>query len=382
MIVRLYDQHTFDQIPWSDIKNGAYIQAYFEHLVRDGVQHYIENVKTNLYFIRIDHLLLPITKNDSQYENSYICSPYTHYISYAKEELWELGNKPLEYIFEKIINILGLFLRKSSFNKVVIVNNWLLSTNLYSAQLTSQQMNELTACLTEAFPKHTIMFRSLNNRLHASMMRNFREAGYEKIMSRSIYLMNEDAGSILSGKEKKLLRQDASLFAKYMLQVGETPTNIEGYAPCACELYRQLYIQKYSQHNPQFNVRYFNEIMKKNLMHFKWIKNEEVVGVIGYFTVSYVLTTPILGYNTKIGKQLGLYRMLSYLITKEILDHGYIGHRSAGASIFKRKRGAKQYIEYNVIYQKHLSFSRKWSWLLVKWVMDRFVEPLAKKRKF
>ncbi|QVY59767.1 hypothetical protein [Cytobacillus gottheilii] len=382
MIVNLYDQHSFDQIPWSEIDNGAYIQAYFEHLVRDGVQQYIENVKTDLYFIRIDHLLLPITKNDSQYENSYVCSPYTHYISYAKEELWELGNKPLEYIFEKIISLLGFCLRKSSFNKVVIVNNWLLSTNLYSAQLTSQQMKDLTACLTEAFPEHTIMFRSLNNKLHLSMMRDFREAGYRKIMSRSIYLLNEDAGSNLTGKEKKLLRQDASLFAKHMLLVEETPRNIERYASCAYELYRQLYIQKYSQHNPQFNMRYFNEIMKKNLMHFKWIKNEDVVGVIGYFTVHSVLTTPILGYNTKIGKQLGLYRILSYLITKEILDHGYIGHRSAGASEFKRKRGAKQYIEYNVIYQKHLSFSRKWSWMLVKWVMDRFVEPLAKKRKF
>ncbi|KAB2335818.1 hypothetical protein [Bacillus mesophilum] len=382
MKAKLYDQDTFYQIPWNEIANGAYVRGFFEHLVKDGVQHYIENVKTELFFIRIDTLLLPITKNEQQYENSYVCSPYTHYISYAKEELWELGNKHLEKFFEKMISILGFFLRKGSFNKVVIVNNWLLSTNLYSNQLTSKQIKEITACLTKTFPEHTIMFRSLNNRLHRSMMSDFLKEGYEKIMSRSVYLLDEDTQRNFTQKEKKLLRQDAALFKKHEIKAVETLSSLEEASSYAHKLYSQLYIHKYSVHNPQFNMRFFTEAMKKNLLQFKWIKNEDVVGVIGYFTVHSVFTTPILGYCTEKGRQLGLYRMLSYMITKEIIDHGYTGHRSAGASEFKRKRGAKQYIEYNVIYQEHLPLSRKWPWLLVKWVMDRVVEPMALKREF
>lgn len=376
-MVKLYDAKNIDSIEWSTKRDGHLIRNYFEILMINSINKYIKNIETEIYLLEIDDILLPISLNQKEFSNSYVVSPYTHYISYAKEELWELGNKRLEAFLSNVIEGIGFLLRKSNLNKVVVVNNWLLSTNLYPS-LTSDQIKKMTEFLTNQFPKHTILMRSINETLHSQMISSFNSEGYKRIMSRSIYLF--DPSIPLTKKQRKALNQDKKLLEKFNYQIRDIQSgdyqNVE-------ELYNQLYIEKYSTNNPQFTEHFFKNAAIHNTLQFKLVlKDKKVIGVIGYFVRDGVLTTPVLGYEIKSEKEAGLYRVLSMLITKEIINKNYMGHRSAGAGSFKRKRGSVQEIEYTYYYNKHLSFKSMLAWNSLKMIMDIVIEPLARKMRF
>ncbi|WP_175638968.1 hypothetical protein [Metabacillus schmidteae] len=376
--MKLYDRSMIDDIDWETKKDGGMIKHYFEPLMKHGSTYFMRNVKTDLFLIEIDDLLLPLTVNNKEFNNSYVTSPYTHYISYAKEELWELKNPILEKIFSPMIDILGGLLRNSNVNKVVIVNNWLLSTNLMGPLLTKSQLERLTRFITSTFPHYTILFRSMTELLHHQFLETMDHVGYQKIMSRAIYLF--DHPFTLTKKQKKTLQQDKRLFEKYHYYVREPGVDDIAHIQ---KLYNNLYIDKYSRHNPQFTKEFFEHAINHKFLRFSLIcQGEAVKGVIGYWVREGVLTTPILGYTTNSDKKEGLYRVLSYLITENILQKNYVGHRSAGAGGFKRMRGSVQHIEYTYFFQMHLPFHKRLAWSFLKAIMSLFVEPMAKKKGF
>ncbi|MFD2212722.1 hypothetical protein [Metabacillus endolithicus] len=377
-MIQLYNADNYHKIDWFSKRNGQFLKTYFEPLIEYEISRFIENVHSEIYLLEVDDLLLPVSVTDKQYKDSYVASPYTHYISYAKEELWELKNKGLEVILRPVIEMMGQFLRKSNMNKVVIVNNWFLSTNLFESTLSFNQIQRITEFLVKRFPKHTILFRSITKDLHENMMKSFDTVGYKRIMSRSIYLFYPEQK--LTKQQLKNLYQDEKLIKKHQYTIRDA--SIED-CDVILLLYSELYIQKYSTNNPQFTTEFIRHAYKSKLLTFKVVcKGEQIVGAIGFFIQGKVLTTPILGYNMKMEKNTGLYRVLSFLITKEIMNNHYIGHRSAGAGEFKRKRGSTQQIEYTFFYQKHLPMTYKWGWNLLKKIMDLVVEPLAKKKQF
>ncbi|MCV9887799.1 hypothetical protein [Metabacillus halosaccharovorans] len=376
--MRLYDVKSIEEIDWKTKKDGEMIKYYFEPLMKNGSTFYMENVQTELFLLEIDDIVLPLTVNNKEFNNSYVTSPFTHYITYAKEELWELKNPLLEKAFSSIIDIIGKILKKSNLNKVVIVNNWLLSTNLMGSVLTKDQLFRITNYLVATFPQHTILFRSLTENLHRQFLDTMHNVGYQNVMSRAIYLFNYTPK--LTKKHEKTLQQDKRLFEKYHYYVRK-PTMDD--IPKIKELYDQLYINKYSRHNPQFTKEFFEQAFQFGFLQFMLLcQGDKVKGVIGYWVREGVLTTPVLGYNTKTDKKEGLYRVLSYMITECVLQNKYIGHRSAGAGEFKRNRGSVQQIEYSYFYHKHLPVHKRLSWTLLKVIMSLFVESLAKKKGF
>src|SRR5205085_12541895 len=100
-------------------------------LIKNGVSHYIENIDTDLHALVWDDIILPITVNDAEYDNSYVCSPYSYFVSYAKESLDFLSQAWLRRLLSRVLGGLGKCLLRFHINKVVMVNNWLCSTTLY-----------------------------------------------------------------------------------------------------------------------------------------------------------------------------------------------------------------------------------------------------------
>ncbi|MBY0123847.1 hypothetical protein [Bacillus sp. S/N-304-OC-R1] len=378
-MIRLHDKSTLEQIDWDSKRDGAYVRDYFSPILRNGVEHYIKNVRAEVYLLEIDNLVIPVTVNDKEFDTSYVCSPYTHYISYAKEELWELNMPRIEKPLSKVIDGIGFIFRQTSINKIVSVNNWFLSTNLYFP-LSSKQIQRITAFLTERFPKHTIQFRSISKALYPEMFEGFERNSYQRIMSRSVYLFLPERFREISKKRKRDFYRDQALLENSPYKVVE---GTEEMIPWIKSHYEQLYIEKYSEHNPQFTLDFFKNLLDHQLMEFKLLKqNDSYDGVIGYFYRDGILTTPIFGYEMEKGQTNGLYRILSYLIASEVLEKDYIGHFSAGAGNFKRNRGALQEIEYTFFYNKHLPFRSRWIWSFLKRLMDSVVEPMARKMRF
>ncbi|WP_228745190.1 hypothetical protein [Paenibacillus sp. S150] len=186
--VAQYDKESIAQLEWPDTEYGRYARQYITGLLERPAEHFIANVRTTVRVIAVDGLPIPITVNEAEYANSYVCSPYTHYVSYAREELALLHNRLLEGMLSVLLRGTGLLLRTARFNRVVQVNNWLLSTNLYPPASPGQMLKVLDY-LRQEYPGYTILLRSLSNETSGPLMEALAGYGCKRVPSRQIYLL-------------------------------------------------------------------------------------------------------------------------------------------------------------------------------------------------
>ncbi len=146
--VFLYDKDNITSLAVPNNEDAQYAYKYLAPMIRDGVKKYIKNIDTDLKILKIDNILLPVNINNKEYKNSYTSSLYAHYVSYTKEELYELKSPVLEFILKIVFDVLGIFYKLSKIDKVIYVNNWFLSTNLYP-ELTKEQYQRITNFLKE-----------------------------------------------------------------------------------------------------------------------------------------------------------------------------------------------------------------------------------------
>ncbi|WP_145323578.1 GNAT family N-acetyltransferase [Paenibacillus xylanexedens] len=379
--VRLYDQHSIKGMDWPDTEDGRYARAYLEPFMLDGTRSYMANVETTMLLARIDDLVLPLTVNEAEYDNAYVCSPYTHYVSYAKQELAMLQKPVLEKGLSVLLSLLGWGMKRSQINKVVHVNNWLFSTNLYPS-MTGEQAVRMLAAVQERYPEHIVVFRSLCPELHPDLTEKLKEAGCRLIPSRQIYLYRAYDPNFGNSKSRWLLKRDDQLLAKHGYEFVSAADMTESDIPRIVELYKLLYLEKYSYHNPQFTERFITAAMASGTLRIYGLRKEgHLDAVMGYFCRNGIMTTPLFGYDTAIPQSVGLYRMLSACLIGQARENGHLLHESAGAAQFKRNRGAVADFEYSAVYERHLPWGRRWCWLLLDRLLNRVGVPLMRRMK-
>lgn len=379
--VHLHNINNIKQLRWNDSEFSQLIKAYFMPMMNLGTSEFIQNVDTHLLLLTVNDLTLPVTVNNEELENCYVCSPYNHYITYTKAELITLQNSILEKIISSLLDFLGFFAAQAKINQVIIVNNLLLSTNLYP-HLSSLEIQAITQKLTVIFPKHAIIFRSINTFINHELFNAFIANHYHLIGSRQIYLFNPEDESSRRSKMRWRLKQDTQLITKNGYQVLDQSQITSHDIPRIIELYNLLYLKKYSYHNPQFTEKFIELTLHSPAWSFQILKKDHKIdGVIGFYQVNGIMTTPILGYDTQLPQEIGLYRMLSALLTNIAKQHNIILHQSSGAASFKRLRGFIANIEYSGVYIHHLPWGRKIIWLLLKFVVNTLAIPLIRKYK-
>ena len=104
-------------------------------------------------------------------------------------------------------------------------------------------------------------------------------------------------------------------------------------------------------------------------------------GIIGYVKRNGAITFPLVGYDTSLPQNIGLYRMLSALMLKHAHENDLLLHMSSGASHFKRLRGGKPHIEYSAIFTKHLPLYRRLPWHIIRAIMVYIGVPIVRKYK-
>ncbi|KAF3887524.1 MULTISPECIES: hypothetical protein [Nostocales] len=379
--IHLYDKDTIDNLPEPKSEVAILVKNYWLPMMKGGSSYFINNVNSQLFALAIDDLVLPVTVNSKELENCYVCSPYNHYVTYSKEELKTLENAFLEKILEIIINIFGLFLNWGQINQVAIVHNFLLSTNLYP-NLSSEQVTEITKYLKTHLPNYTIIFRSINTFVSDELFTTFKNNGYHMIGSRQIYLFNPKDQSAMRTKMRWRLKQDLNLIQQQGYEAIDSSQLSSKDIPRLVELYNALYLEKYSYHNPQFNERFLALALENKALQIKALRKAgKIDGVIGFYELNGVMTTPILGYDTTLPQEVGLYRMLSAQLTVEAIEKGIILHQSSGAASFKRFRGFISNIEYSAVFYQHLPWWRQLVWRFLGVLVNRMAVPLMKKYK-
>lgn len=375
--VYLYDRDSARELQWPDTEYGRYARQYISAMLAHPAEHFIANVHTSVKAVVVDGLPIPITINETEYANSYVCSPYTHYVSYAQEELALLNNRLLEGALAVVLRGMGLLLRTARFNKVVQVNNWLLSTNLYPP-VSPDQLLKVIDFLRSEYPGYTVLLRSLSKETSGALLEVLDGYGCKWVPSRQIYLLQHPAGS----KAKWLVKRDRALLDKHGYTVDPPGQITEEDIPRIVELYELLYIHKYSKHNPQFTEAYIRLALEKRTLYIYGLrKNGRLDAVLGFYSREGAMTAPLFGYDTSLPQPLGLYRMLSAVLIDLAGSRGELLHESSGVGQFKRNRGAVGATELSAVFDQGTSWLNRCSWSFLGWLLRRVGIPLIQKLK-
>jgi len=379
--VELFDRDNIREYAWPDTEYGWYAKRYLLPLLEEGTEPFVRNARTRLLVLSADGIPIPVTVNDEEYDNSYVCSPYTHYVSYAKEELILLGNRALIAALSALLSGIGLGLKRSRFNRVVHVNNWLLSTNLYPA-LDAEQWEAVLDKLLAVFPDHAIAFRSLNPSLNLRELERLRARKCRIVPSRQIYLLPTGDSEYGNAKSRWLLKRDGAMAAKQGYEKIGPERMTEADVTRIAELYRMLYLEKYSYHNPQFTERYLTLALREGALElYGFRRRGRLDAVLGFYVREGAMTTPLFGYDTSLPQETGLYRMLSALLIELARERGLLLHESSGAARFKRNRGAVAEMEYSAVHVDHLPLGRRWCWTMLARLLNGVGVPLLRKYK-
>ena len=380
--VTLYDRSNAARIPWPDTDEGRRAKAYLQPMLDHGTHTYIANARTELAIAVIDRdIIVPCTVNEAEYDNSYVCSPYSHYVRYAKEELSMLRMPLAEKLLAGLLSGIGSLFRLSRFNRVVHANNWMLSTNLYPS-MTASQGTALCEALRRAYPSHAILFRSLNRTVNAALLDALVASGGRAVASRQIYLLNPSDPACGNAKAKWLLKRDYELLDKHGYAVMAGADMPDSWLPRILELYNLLYLEKYSYENPQLSEAFLRAALRDGTLEiFGLHAAGRLDAVLGYYRLNGVMTTPLFGYDVGLPQDRGLYRMLSAVLLRLAQANGHLLHESSGAAQFKRNRGARADMEYSAVFDKHLPWHRRWCWVLLERLLNGIGVPLMQRLK-
>lgn len=369
-VIELLDGEAVLRLPLQPETWAELARRHVVAMQRNGTSHYIENVEADFSLLRVDEQLLPVVvtlcdaPDDRSKPAAAVASERAHYAAYTREELAKrhlelpgwllgLGFRPLEAAMA-----LG------ELDRVVYVNNWLLTTNPV-ARYTRGQLSAVVDCLSTKYPKSAIVFRGLLPRLHPDQCRLFEQTGFRMVRHRRVWMVEDSSRAF---RESEELRRDQHLSERHGYEVVADPEVIAAEAERLAELYRGLYLAKHSLLNPHFNAEFVRLTLGEGLLTYRAFRKE---GSIDAFKAWYikdgVMTGAFVGYDQQKPRKLGLYRQAIALQASEAVRLGLQLSWSGGVGDFKRLRGATPHEEYEAVWDRHLSPRRRLPWAMLEW---------------
>lgn len=349
-------------------------RSYITAVACGGARAMASNVRTRWLALASEGRVLPVTVNDGAVGDSYVCLPHSAYVRYALREMQLVGIRG-RTLLSPLIRAAGRLLLAAGINRIVHIDNWLLSTNLHG-DWNGADLTTVRAALTERFPHHILAIRSVDDWSSPALAAAARHDDWIMIPSRQIWVTDDLARDWSSHNE---YGNDRRLVARSGL--GLEAANVSDAVRIA-DLYHQLYVGKYSALNPVFTPRFVAETLASGLIDYRVARalDGRIMAVAGLLARGDVATPPVVGYDTSAPRSAGLYRVASWMFGQMALDRGLRLHGSAGASEFKRLRGAHGVIEYWAMYVAHLPPHRRLAIRALAALLENYAVPMMKRR--
>lgn len=351
---------------------------YIEAMARGG-SGFVANVRTRCLALRSGERLYPVTVNDGEFGDSYVCLPHSAYVLYGRRELELVELGLLKLPLRAGLVLVDLALRAAQVNHIVHVDNWLLSTNLHG-DWDGSDARAIREYLSPLFPQHLIAVRSVDPWSSPGLDAALRNDGWLMIPSRQIWVVSDLARD---WRRRRATRGDCRLLAGSGLTVEDVHTLRPGDAERIAQLYRMLYVEKYSGLNPIFTAGWITSMHEGGTIHYRVARDGEgtIQCVAGSLVRGDVLTPPVVGYDTSKPRDAGLYRIASYLFSEQAEQSGLRMNSSAGAADFKRTRGARPVIECTAVWLGHLPLWRRWMLRTFSALLWTLVVPVMRRRQ-
>jgi hypothetical protein len=361
----------------SETPQDNLMRRWFRPLLERGTTTCAPNLETTLAFLRVGEIELPLTVNEAEWENSWLCSPWTHYITYAREEIDRSVGPVTSALGGALLGTLGTWFRKAEINRVVMVNNWLHSTNPWP-HWEAEDLPAVLEAMTQRWPGHAIVFRSLHAKESAPLLAALHRTGAMLVPSRQIWWYEAGSEAVVKSPD---FRKDVRLLRRCDLKIVPHESILEAEIETLTELYSRLYLGKYSRHNPRYTTDWLGHLHRENLARFTALREPggRLVGVEACTELHGVLTSPIVGYDLDQPREIGLYRRLAAVPVLEAMKRGIPLNLSAGVGRFKALRGGEPVMEYLGVYVRHLPATRRAPWRAVHELSTRLLAPHVQK---
>ncbi|MDB5440152.1 MAG: family N-acetyltransferase [Caulobacteraceae bacterium] len=373
--VRLFDPLTASRADWAGCASAdrLYIQAF-----ANGSRPLIANLSTTVLALRCGERVMPVTVNQSEYGGAYVCLPHTAYALYAKAELDLVEAGQARPALAVLADLAGGLMRLGQLNRIVHINNFILSTNLYDGW-NGEGLGAIRRLLVERFPGHILAFRSLNSWSDPQLEPAFRADGWRLLPSRQVYVTDQMERQWTRRRDA---RRDLSLLADTPLSLDRLEKLQPGDATRISQLYGLLYLGKYSGLNPDFTPAFIEMTHASGFLRYRGLRAGEgaLVAVVGCLARGGVLTAPVVGYDTAAPQSAALYRLTAAMTARMAIEENLRLNGSAGAAGFKRNRGARGVIEQTAMYVDHLPAFRRGVVGLLEQTLKRVVQPLMVER--
>ncbi len=264
------------------------------------------------------------------------------------------------------------FARLTAVDKAVFPGAGPFSTRLYE----DGEAESLLAArdnLATAFPDRAVVLRSLTRRDHGDVLT--RDAVLWPV--RVIWTIDDSGRDWLPRRDvrRDLRLLDAGGFATVLHRralPGEKRDRI-------LALYRRLYIDHYSRHNPDYTADGIDALVASGQIDILTLERDgDIAAFCALHSCAGVMSIPMLGYAAEAGEPDGLYRAIMAAAGREAVARNERRNLSAGAARFKRNRGARPHVEYLLILDHHLPAWRRFGYRAIAALL-RTLEPLLMK---
>ena len=351
----------------------AYLAAF-----AGGSSALIANLRTRVLALRSGDRVFPVTVNEAEYGDAYVCLPHSAYALYAKAELGIVDVGPWRPALAALASGAGAAMRAARLNQIVHIDNWMLSTNLHGGWA-GEELDNIRILVTGRFPGHFISIRSLTDWSDAALIGRLRRDGWRLLPARQIWVTDDLDRDWAPRRDT---RRDLRLLARTSYALDSLQALRPGDAARIAELYAMLYLDRYSTLNPAFTPAYIEMTHREQILTYRGLRGADgrLAAVVGCLVRGGVLTTPVVGYDTGRPAAEGLYRMASVLLAQVARERGARRNVSAGAAGFKRHRGARAMLEYTAYYAGHLAWPRRATLAAMARILDSVAAPLLAER--
>ena len=322
-------------------------QAYLARYAGRNASALARNLDARIEAVDAGSMPLPVTVNQGEAGNAWVCSPRSTYIDYAAEESRRLLPAAIGRPLAGLCAGLGRLADGCALDRAVALNNWCLSTNLYPA-LASLDIDRAIDQARQRWPQHALWFRSLNGQDNADWLAALQARGFVLIASRQVWLYPD----LTAVSRLPNMRADARLLARQDLHWCDNAAISADDAPRIAELYAQLYLGKYSRWNPDYRPQMIADWQRDGLLRLEGWRDDagRLQCIAGMFGTEHHVSTPIVGYDTGAPMELALYRTLTATSYRQARLSQRRLNLSAGAAQFKRLRGGQAAIEYSAVW--------------------------------
>lgn len=354
--------------------------AMLREMAERGARAMVSNVVTRLSTMDVAGRAMPVTVDDGALGGSYVCSPHSAYVLYARAELDLLGVGWAAWPSRAALAGLDLILKAARINRIVHLGNWLLSTNLHGGWR-GEGVKAAREALVEAHPDHVLGIRSVDDWSSPGLREALAADGWILAPSRQIWVVDD---LTRDWTKRGDFANDRRLILRSPLAISDLETVEESDARRIAQLYAMLYVGKYSALNPILTPAFVEASARSGMISYRVARDRggTIMAVAGMWERGGVMTPPVVGYDTLRPQKEGLYRIASWMFMSRAMEAGWRLHGSAGAAHFKRMRGARAVIEWNAYHAAHLSPARRKTVEALAALLKRFVVPMMVRKQW